>query len=159
MNQSMSLRWCFAIAAAGFAIACGSAPDSGGAVPEINGGAISAESFSCVRTRASTPDPSAISSALASACGCSADPFHFDGCAERWNFVDCSGATQACVDSVISAGGYQNAPYFANTISVGSCSSLAVVYDPCTGGCKTFGPGGGGGGTVTLGDYCPKFRH
>jgi hypothetical protein len=162
MIESNSLRWTFAVALAALAaVGCGSSPESsGGAVPEIANAPIAASDFSCVQTRAA--DSTGVSEALAAGCGCASSPVHIAGCAERWSFVDCSNATAACVNAVLDEGGYRSSPTRANTISVGSCSSLAVVYDPCN-ICRQNGPGNGGssggGGGTTIGDYCPRYSH
>jgi hypothetical protein len=123
--------------------ACGSGADTGGPVPEVVDQGVSTKDLStCLHTRLA--DPTSLSEDLASTCGCASQAYHVAGQPDHWEVVDCSAATEACVNGVLDTNGYRDPTWNAYTASY-SCATLAVIFDPC----NTCHHGGGQGHTGT----------
>jgi hypothetical protein len=127
---------CAVVAVSLAVAACGSQGNESGQVPEVLDQNLSTDSLSCIHTHAA--DPSALSDALAANCGCG-DPFHISGLPDKWDVVDCSSSTAACVNGVLDSNGFRDPPWSAVATNIGHCAPLAVIFDPCGGVCRQGG--------------------
>lgn len=100
---------------------------------------VEAKDFSCIHaTPAAAPDE--LSTALIAACACVGPSVNIAGIPTKWEALDCSNSTLACVNGVLDrpGAGYRSSPWFATaTTAFKPCATLAVFYDPCGGTCVT----------------------
>jgi hypothetical protein len=129
-----------AILTLSLAAGCGSQGNEGGPVPDVLDQNLQTDDLACIKTHPNSQpaDSTALSDALDAHCGC-AEPTHIAGLPDKWEVVDCSTSTPACVNAVLDTNGFRNPPWSAVVTHIGTCAPLAVIFDPCGGVCRSGG--------------------